>query len=135
MVDAVSPTPVAVVAGAGAAGDGIGNGRATAILLAREGTKVVCVDRKHELGVATAAMIEAEGGSALAVGADVTDPHDCERVAAAAVEAFGGIDHLVNNVASVAEARSSTPIRRRGSGSCGSTSPPPTTSRGPCSPR
>ena len=98
MVDAVSPTPVAVVAGAGAAGDGIGNGRATAILLAREGTRVVCVDRKHELGVATAAMIEAEGGSALAVGADVTDPHDCERVAAAAVEAFGGIDHLVNNV-------------------------------------
>ena len=90
--------PVAVIAGAGAAGDGIGNGRAAALLVAREGTSVVCVDRKPELGQATADMIEAEGGTAIAVGADVTDAEDCERIVAAAIDAFGGIDQLVNNV-------------------------------------
>ena len=91
-------SPVVVVGGAGAAGDGIGNGRAAAILLAREGARVVCVDRKPELADATVAMIDAEGGAAITVGADVTDPDDCTRVAAMATEAFGGIDQLVNNV-------------------------------------
>ncbi|MEM7286339.1 MAG: SDR family NAD(P)-dependent oxidoreductase [Actinomycetota bacterium] len=90
--------PSVIVAGAGAEGDGIGNGRAAAILVARDGANVTCVDRKPELGEATAAMIEAEGGSAIAVGGDVTDPDDCERIAAAAVQAFGGVDGLVNNV-------------------------------------
>ncbi len=94
-----TPAPsVAVVAGAGAVGDGIGNGRAAAILLARDGARVVCVDRKPELGRITAEMIEADGGSAIALGADVTDPDDCARIAGAATEAFGGIDRLVNNV-------------------------------------
>ena len=91
-------TPVAVVGGAGAAGDGIGNGRAAAILLARDGSRVVCVDRKPELAEATVAMIEAEGGTAIAVGADVTDADDCARIAGEATAAFGGVDHLVNNV-------------------------------------
>jgi len=40
---------VAIVTGAGAAGDGIGNGRAAAILFAREGARVLLVDRKREL--------------------------------------------------------------------------------------
>ena len=93
-----STPPVAVVGGAGAAGDGIGNGRAAAILLAREGARVVCVDRKPALADATVAMIEAEGGDAITVAADVTDEADCTRIVDAATEAYGGVDWLVNNV-------------------------------------
>lgn len=99
MVNQADPAPpVAVVGGAGAAGDGIGNGRAAAILLARDGARVVCVDRKPDLAAATVAMIEAEGGEAISVDADVTDPDDCARVAADAIDAFGRVDWLVNNV-------------------------------------
>ena len=55
---------VAIVTGAGSAGDGIGNGRAAAILLARSGAHVLCVDRDAALAERTAAMIAAEGGQA-----------------------------------------------------------------------
>jgi len=63
---------VAVVTGGGAAGDGIGNGRASAILLSRAGTRVVVVDRDVALAKRTVEMIEAGGGEALAFQADVT---------------------------------------------------------------
>ena len=64
---------VAIVAGGGAAGDGIGNGRAAAMLLARSGTKVLVVDRDLALAERTAEMIKAEGGTAAAHAADLTD--------------------------------------------------------------
>ena len=89
---------VAVVCGAGAPGDGIGNGRASAITLARQGAKVVCVDRIPELAERTVQMIEEELGSgcALAVEADVTREADCASVVAQTLEVFGGL-HLLNN--------------------------------------
>ncbi|HMK67678.1 MAG TPA: SDR family NAD(P)-dependent oxidoreductase, partial [Stellaceae bacterium] len=74
---------VAIVTGGGAAGDGIGNGRAAAILLARAGTRVLVVDRDLPLAERTVAMIAAEGGTAAACAADITD----EKQAAATVEA------------------------------------------------
>lgn len=89
---------VAIVTGGGALDDGIGNGRATAILLARAGVRVVVVDRKIELAARTVEMIEADGGVALATAGDVTAERDCSDIVDTAVEAFGGLDILDNNV-------------------------------------
>ena len=90
---------VAVVAGAGQTpGDTIGNGRATAILFAREGARVLLVDRRLESAAETQEMIAAEGGTAIAFEADITREDDCRAVAAGCVEKFGRIDVLHNNV-------------------------------------
>jgi len=89
---------VAIVTGGGAAGDGIGNGRAASILLARRGAHVVVVDRQPELAEHTVDMIEADGGSAMAVAADVTTEADCRAMVDAALQRLGTVDVLVNNV-------------------------------------
>ena len=89
---------VAIVAGGGAAGEGIGNGRAAALLMAREGAQVVVVDRNGADGERTAEMIMSEGGRASTITADVTSAEDCRQVVEHAVETHGGIDVLVNNV-------------------------------------
>lgn len=89
---------VAIVAGGGAPGDGIGNGRATAMLLARAGTKVLAVDNKLELAERTIAMIDQEGATAIAHQADVTDPKACQDMVTAALDHFGRLDFLDNNV-------------------------------------
>jgi len=89
---------VAVVTGGGAAGDGIGNGRASAILLSRAGTRVVVVDRDVALAKRTVEMIEAGGGEALAFQADVTQASDCAAMVEAALDRFGHLDFLDNNV-------------------------------------
>lgn len=89
---------VAVVSGGGAAGDGIGNGRAACILLAAAGVKVLVVDRQEALAERTVAMIAERGGEAAACGADATDEAQCRRVAETAVQRFGRLDFLVNNV-------------------------------------
>jgi NAD(P)-dependent dehydrogenase (short-subunit alcohol dehydrogenase family) len=89
---------VAIIAGGGAAGDGIGNGRAAAILLARAGARVLVVDNKPELAERTVAMIAAEGGTARAHGADLTDEKQCRQMVAAARAHFGRVDLLDNNV-------------------------------------
>lgn len=89
----------AIVMGAGQTpGDTIGNGRAIALLFAREGAEVLCVDRLGERAEETAAMIAAEGGRAFARQADVTKASDCLGVVAQAMERWGRIDILVNNV-------------------------------------
>ena len=89
---------VAIVTGGGAAGDGIGNGRAAAILLAKAGARVVVVDRAVELAARTVAMIEALGGKAIGCEADVTKPEDCRAMVEAALDRFGRLDLLDNNV-------------------------------------
>lgn len=89
---------VVVVCGAGAAGDGIGNGRAAAILLARYGCRVVAVDRDLALAERTLEMIKAEGGTAIAMRADVTSEVDCSAVVDTAIAAYDRIDLLDNNV-------------------------------------
>src|SRR5689334_23432783 len=89
---------VAIVSGGGTAGDGIGNGRAAAILMARAGTRVVVADRERELAERTVAMIAAEGGAAVAHAGDVTNETDCKRLVDAAVERWGRLDFLDNNV-------------------------------------
>jgi len=90
---------VAVVVGAGQTpGDTVGNGRATAILFAREGARVVLVDCDLESALETQAMIEAEGGTCFSVKADVTSEENCKAFVDAAVETYGRIDILHNNV-------------------------------------
>jgi NAD(P)-dependent dehydrogenase (short-subunit alcohol dehydrogenase family) len=89
---------VAIVAGGGAAGDGIGNGRAAAILLGRAGTKVLVVDRDLALAGRTAEMITAEGGTAAAHAADLTDEKQARDMVTAALDRFGRLDFLDNNV-------------------------------------
>ena len=88
-----------VVVGAGQTpGETIGNGRATAILFAREGARVLCVDRRLASAEETVAMIAAEGGEALAFEADITREVDCIALIAEAVARFGRLDILHNNV-------------------------------------
>ncbi len=88
----------AIVTGGGAAGDGIGNGRAAAIMLARAGARVLVVDRFLDLAENTVGMIEAEGGEAVAHQADLGHEDECQGVVAAAIERFGRLDVLDNNV-------------------------------------
>ncbi len=89
---------VAIVSGGGAAGDGIGNGRAAAILLARSGTKVVVADLDKKLAERTVEMIQAEGGTAIAHGFDATSESDCRGLIDAAVDQWGRLDFLDNNI-------------------------------------
>jgi NAD(P)-dependent dehydrogenase (short-subunit alcohol dehydrogenase family) len=89
---------VAIVAGGGAAGDGIGNGRAAAILLARAGTRVLVVDRDGTLAERTVAMVAAEGGTAASYQGDLTDPIQARDMVTAALDCFGRLDFLDNNV-------------------------------------
>ncbi|MPZ48085.1 MAG: SDR family oxidoreductase [Dehalococcoidia bacterium] len=89
---------VAIVTGAGSRGPGVGNGKAAAILFAREGASVFCVDLNAERAQETVSLIEAEAGVASAFVADVTNAEDCVRMARAAVERYRRIDILQNNV-------------------------------------
>jgi NAD(P)-dependent dehydrogenase (short-subunit alcohol dehydrogenase family) len=87
------------VTGAGSTpGPGIGTGKATAVVMAREGASVLLVDLFPERAAETLAMIEEEGGKAKVHGADVTSAAACEAMVNDAVDTFGGVDILVNNV-------------------------------------
>ena len=73
----------AIITGAGQTpGETIGNGRAMAILFAREGAEVLCVDRRLDSAAETVAMIAAEGGKAFAHQADVSKYEDCAAAVA-----------------------------------------------------
>ena len=89
---------VAIVTGAGTRSEGVGNGKATAILFAREGAKVLLVDREIEKARETLAEIQSEGGVASCIEADVTNDDDCRRAVEFAVEQYGRLDILDNNV-------------------------------------
>ncbi|GAB1196516.1 hypothetical protein APSETT444_005788 [Aspergillus pseudonomiae] len=90
---------VAIVTGAGSRMPGeIGNGRATAILLARQGAKVALVDYNVEWAQETKRMIELEGGISEVVQTDVTDEESCKNAVSKTVELFGTVNILVNIV-------------------------------------
>ncbi len=90
---------VAIVVGAGQTpGPTIGNGRATALLFAREGARVLAVDRDGESAAETVEMIAAEGGESFPVVADVTDEASIAAAVRGCVEPWGRIDVLHNNV-------------------------------------
>ena len=89
---------VAIVTGAGSSGPGVGTGKATATLFAREGAKVLCVDRVASQAEATLATIREEGGEASVFEADVTVAENCRAMVDTAVERYGGLHILFNNV-------------------------------------
>src|SRR5262245_17251582 len=89
---------VAVVTGAAPRGEGVGNGMATAILFAREGAKVVLVNRSAERAEKLRRLIEQEGGEASVFAGDVAKPHTAEAMADFAVSQYGRLDILHNNV-------------------------------------
>ena len=89
---------VAIITGAGSSGPGVGNGKAAAILFAREGAQVLLVDAVPERAEETLAIIKEEGGVASVFAADVTNAEDCRRMVAAAVDRYGRLDALDNNV-------------------------------------
>jgi NAD(P)-dependent dehydrogenase (short-subunit alcohol dehydrogenase family) len=96
---------IALIVGGGADGPpnpgeelSIGNGRATAIMCAREGAQVMVADLNPALAEETAAAITAEGGRARAIAADVSREDDCRRMVEETVKAFGALHLLVNNV-------------------------------------
>ena len=90
---------IAIVVGAGQSpGEGTGNGRATALTFAREGARVLCVDRNLDSAAETVAMIASAGGTAAAFQADVTRDEDLKAMVADAMARWGRIDILHNNV-------------------------------------
>ena len=102
---------VAIVTGAGQTpGTTIGNGRATAILFAREGAKVMIIDRDESSAMATQQMITAEGFEASVWIMDVTDEAQCRAMVQACQDRYGRIDILHNNVGIGAGDRGATSI-------------------------
>jgi NAD(P)-dependent dehydrogenase (short-subunit alcohol dehydrogenase family) len=89
---------VAVVLGAGSSGPGWGNGKAAAVLFAREGAKIFAVDLRREAAEETREIITAEGGDATSFTADVSKAQDIRSLVDACIKAYGGIDILLNNV-------------------------------------
>ena len=89
---------VAIVTGAGARGDIVGNGQATAILFAHEGAKVLLVDSDEERVKGTLYAIESHGGSASVFIGDVTSADSCRDMVQAALDRYGRLDILHNNV-------------------------------------
>ncbi len=89
---------VAMVVGAGSIRPGMGNGKATAILFAREGARVVAVDKNLSAAEETVGLITAEGGEAVALQADVTLEPDVEKLIEATIAQYGRLDIVFNNV-------------------------------------
>ncbi len=90
---------IAIIVGAGQSpGEGIGNGRATVLRFAREGAKVLAVDRNLASAEETASLAKAEGGECVAFEADVTREQTLKAAVAAAEQRWGRVDILHNNV-------------------------------------
>lgn len=89
---------IAIVTGAGTSGPGMGNGKAAALLFAREGATVVAVDLDEEAAAQTAKEIADEDGRAIAIAGDVSSGADVQGIVGTTIERFGRIDVLHNNV-------------------------------------
>ena len=80
------------------AGGGRGIGRATALLLSKEGARIVINDKNEVGGEETKSMILSHGGEAIFVHGDATNKKDIKELVTTAIESYGQIDILVNNV-------------------------------------
>lgn len=89
---------IAFVAGAGTVGPGWGNGKATAVLLARQGAQVFATDLNEDAAHETRAIIEQEGGVCVVHSCDMTQAAEVKKAVEACLARFGRIDILINNV-------------------------------------
>ena len=106
---------VAIVTGAGSRPATVedpilGNGKATAIVLAREGAKVGLIDQQADWAEETHKVIAEEGGQSMVVAADVSDAESCRAAVDRVVEAFGALHVLVNNVGVTGPAGDATEV-------------------------
>ena len=89
----------AIIMGAGQSpGQGVGNGRATALLFAREGARVLCVDHNPASAAETAEIVAAEGGESAIFEADVTSEAQVAASVQECARLWGRLDILHNNV-------------------------------------
>jgi NAD(P)-dependent dehydrogenase (short-subunit alcohol dehydrogenase family) len=89
---------VAIVTGAGSIGPGWGNGKAAAVLYAREGAQVFAVDRNRDAAEETVRIIREEGGDCHPYEADVSKPDAVKALVVECLSVFGRVDILHNNV-------------------------------------
>lgn len=89
---------IAIVTGGGSIGPGIGNGKAVAILYAREGASVMVVDSNLQAAEETKNIIIKDNGICIAFKADVSQSLDCKNMIKKCIQYFGRIDILHNNV-------------------------------------
>lgn len=89
---------IAIVTGAGSVGPGWGNGKATAVLLARQGAKLFAIDVNESAAIETRDLIQEEGGESIAHRCDMTKSAEVKAAVDACMERYGAIDILVNNV-------------------------------------
>ncbi len=89
---------VAIVTGCGSSGPGWGNGKAMAVLLARQGAKIAGFDRDEAAAAETKRIIEDEGGSCFVARCDATNAKEVNAFVADCMARLGRIDILINNV-------------------------------------
>ena len=89
---------VAIITGAGSSGPGVGNGKAAALLFAREGAKVLLVDSVIDRAQETLEVIQEEGGEASVFEANVINDSDCQQMVDTCMDRYGRLDILDNNV-------------------------------------
>ena len=89
---------IAIVVGAGSVAQGWGNGKACAVLYAREGAKVLAVDVNLEAAIETKRIIDGDGGECATFKTDVTDSDNVKEMVNKCIESYGRIDILHNNV-------------------------------------
>ena len=91
---------VAIITGAGSSGPGIGTGKAISSTFAKEGAKVILVDKDIDRANETLELIKSEGNyhGGFAIAGDVTSLKDCENITSKTISEFGKLDILVNNV-------------------------------------
>ena len=89
---------IAIVSGAGSQGPGWGNGKATAVVFAREGAKVVAVDMNLDAAEETRSLIIEEGGECIALKVDVSDEDQVKALVDTCLDRYGRVDVLHNNV-------------------------------------
>ena len=89
---------VAIVTGAGSVGPGWGNGKATAVLFAREGAKIFGVDINLSAAEETKSIIQQEGGACTVMKVDVSSPDEVKSMVDQCIKTYSRIDILHNNV-------------------------------------
>jgi NAD(P)-dependent dehydrogenase (short-subunit alcohol dehydrogenase family) len=92
---------IAIVTGAGSSGPGWGNGKATAVLFAREGAKIFAVDLNLIAAEETKSIIEQESGICSVMKVDVSKSEEVKSMVDQCIESYGRIDILHNNVGNV----------------------------------
>ena len=105
---------VAIVTGAGATGEAefVGIGQAISLLFTRQGAKVILVDRDERNALITLSQIENEGGEASVFVGDVTNLESCQAMTEAAVQTYGKLNVLINNVGTVSYTHQTLPTNR-----------------------